>query len=98
MSTQTPEGRDRQLWLAAKKRVSFRSHLMVYLLVNAFLWGVWFFSGNTSGHDGRYPWPIWTTLGWGLGLTFHYLGAFVFHTTDAVEKEYQKLKQKNNQL
>ena len=94
MSTNTPEVRDEVLWEIAKKRASFKSHLLVYLLVNAFLWGIWYFSGNSNwvNHD-RYPWPIWTTLGWGVGLAFHFLGAYVFPRSNSVEREYEKLKQ-----
>lgn len=94
MSTNTPEGRDEALWEIAKKRASFKSHLTIYLLVNVFLWGIWYFSDNTfSGNGDRYPWPIWTTLGWGVGLTFHFLGAYVFPRSNSVEREYEKLKQ-----
>ncbi len=96
MLANTPEGRDEALWEIAKKRASFKSHLLMYLLVNAFLWGVWYFSENSySGNDSRYPWPIWTTLGWGIGVAFHYLGAYVFPKSNSVEKEYEKLKQQN---
>ena len=77
MTTLTPEGKDEALWEIAKKRVGFRSHLTAYLIVNAFLWGLWYFSDNTSRGD-NFPWPIWTTLGWGIGLAFHYAGAYIF--------------------
>jgi class 3 adenylate cyclase len=40
-------------------------HLTVYLLVNAFLVGIW---AVTSG---GYFWPVWPILGWGLGLALH---------------------------
>lgn len=45
-----------------KKRGEFRSHLVVYLLVNAFLWGIW------AVGDGGFPWPVFVTSGWGVGL------------------------------
>lgn len=95
MSTNTPEGRDEVLWEIAKRRASFKSHLFMYIIVNAFLWGIWYFSGNNSGHNDRYPWPIWTTLGWGIGVAFHFLGAYVFPKANSVEREYEKLKQQN---
>ena len=96
MSTNTSDVRDEVLWEIAKKRASFKSHLLVYLLVNVFLWGIWYFSGNSdSGNHNRYAWPIWTTLGWGVGLMFHFLGAYVFPRSNSVEREYVKLKQQN---
>ncbi len=96
MSTTTPEGKDAALWEIAQKRASFKSHLTVYLIINAFLWGIWFFSDDPdkSFNGYSYPWPIWTTLGWGIGLAFHYAGAYVFHKSNLAEKEYQKLKNK----
>lgn len=97
-----PEGKDPELWEIAQKRASFKNHAVAYIIVNAFLWAVWFFTGNHH-HEGfdiidfdsyrhNYPWPIWTTIGWGIGLAFHFAGAYVFPRTNAVENEYQKLK------
>lgn len=95
----TPEGKDPELWEIAQKRASFKSHAVAYIIVNAFLWGIWFFTGNQQrGIDignwsaKHYPWPIWTTLGWGIGLAFHFAGAYLFHKVNTVEREYEKLK------
>jgi hypothetical protein len=94
--TSTPEGKDPELWKVARKRASFRSHATTYVIVNLFLWGVWYFSAARYGTmPGHYPWPIWTTLGWGIGLAFHFAGAYVFSKSNTVEKEYEKLKNKN---
>ena len=82
--------RDPQLWEIAQRRVSFKYHLVTYIIINAFLWIVWAMSGSKNDHNDL-PWAIWPTLGWGLGLFFHFLGAFVFPKQNAVEKEYEKL-------
>ena len=94
-----PEGKDPVLWEIAQKRAGFKKHLVSYLIVNAFLWAVWLFSSSDYGdfemHNMRwahFPWPIWTTLGWGIGLAFHFAGAYVFPRSNSVETEYQKLK------
>ncbi len=96
-----PEGKDPILWEIAKKRASFKGHLTSYIIVNGFLWALWYFtSGNHDlsfgeGHWGeRLPWPIWPTLGWGIGLAFHYADAYIFPRANSVEREYQKLKNK----
>jgi hypothetical protein len=92
-----PEGKDPELWDLAQRRASFKSHLLTYLIVNAFLWGIWYFSmphQNDLRHS--YPWPIWPTLGWGIGLAFHYVGAYVFPKSNSVENEYEKLKNSKN--
>jgi hypothetical protein len=85
--------KEKLLWEIARKRAAFKSHLFTYLLVNAFLWALWFFSGR---HESGYgvPWPIWPTLGWGIGLVSHYIGAYVYPQEDAVQREYEKLKNK----
>jgi class 3 adenylate cyclase len=44
---------------------SFKTHLAAYLLVNLLLIGVWAASG------GGYFWPIWSILGWGIGVAMH---------------------------
>lgn len=87
--------KDEVLWEIAKKRASFKTHLTTYLVVNGFLWALWVFQ---SRGDSRvdYPWPIWTTLGWGIGLVFHYLAAYVYPRHNSVEKEYEKLKREQN--
>lgn len=89
------EQKDQQLWRIAKKRAAFKKHLSTYLIVNAFLWGIWFFTdGRTYG--GFMPWPAWASLGWGIGLAFNYAGAY--HNTDIenTDREYQKLKNKQS--
>ena len=94
-----PDGKDPVLWEIAQKRASFKKNLVSYVIVNVFLWGIWFFTGNQhSGIDigewntRHYPWPIWPTLGWGIGLAFHYAGAYIFPKANSVETEYEKLK------
>lgn len=89
------EEKDKALWRIAKRRAGFKKHLSTYLIVNAFFWGIWFFTdGRTYG--GLMPWPAWASLGWGIGLAFNYASAY--HNTDInnTEKEYQKLKNKQS--
>jgi hypothetical protein len=68
---------DDEIRKLAKVRASFKMHAMAYLAVNLFLAAVWFVT--SGGHSptlmdngGSYYWPIWTHLGWGLGLLLHY--------------------------
>jgi hypothetical protein len=98
-SLQTPEGKDPHLWEIAQRRASFKKHLATYIVMNLFFWAVWYFNSNDD-HGRDYPWPIWPMLGWGIGLAFHYVAAYVSHKENDVEAEYKKLieKQKNNQI
>ncbi len=45
-----------------KKRRDFSAHVVVYVVVNAAVWGIWALTG------GGYPWPIWLSGGWAIGL------------------------------
>ena len=83
-----PQGKDPHLWEIAKKRADFRSHFQTYIVVNIFLWAIWAF-GNDYDHQGL-PWPIYPTFGWGIGILFHYLGAYRTQG-NPVEREYEKL-------
>ena len=67
--------KDKQLWEIAQKRASFKRHLMTYIVVNIFMWAVWAMTGSHRYNSGM-PWPLWSTLGWGIGLAFHYFGAY----------------------
>ena len=91
------DGKDPHLWEIAKRRASFKYHLATYIVINLFLWAIWFFTGDGDDIRHKYPWPIWSTLGWGVGLLFHFLGAYVFSRDNSAEREYEKLirKKKN---
>lgn len=93
MNTQPTDQRDQDLWKQAKKRVSFRRHLAAYVIVNSFLWCMWFFTGAETDHG--FPWPVFPMLGWGIGLAFDYYGAYHSPGNDAVSREYEKLKNKS---
>lgn len=93
---QTPETKDPHLWDLAKRRASFKSHLTIYLIMSAFFWLLWYFTGGTR-HGEMLPWPIWPMAGWGIGVAFHYVSAYVSTKDNAVEREYEKLKKQQNQ-
>lgn len=82
----TPPDRDPRLWQIAQARAPFKADLVMYVLVNTFLVGVWYFTGRD------YFWPIWPILGWGLGLAIHAFRAYAWDGKDLVENEYKKLK------
>jgi hypothetical protein len=86
------EKKDDELWKLAKKRVGFKQALVVYLCVNAFLIGLWYFDTG----PGSYFWPKWSLLGWGLGLAIHYFQAFHGTALFSTENEYQKLNNRQN--
>lgn len=73
----------------AEARVGFKRHAMAYLVINIGLAAFWFVS---TGGESTY-WPVWTHLGWGIGLAFHAWG--VYGNGDAaVAREEARLREK----
>ena len=90
-----PEGKDPHLWQLAHRRASFKTHLATYIVVNLFLWALWYFTRGRYDYDygnSLLPWPVWPMAGWGIGLTFHFIGAYVSTGFNTTEREYEKLK------
>jgi 2TM domain len=89
------ENRDERLWKMAQKRADFKKRLFTYIVVNVFLWCIWLFTKQNSGGDySNIPWPIWPTLGWGIGIAFQYFDAYNKAGDSLADKEYEKLKNK----
>lgn len=83
--------KDPQLWYIARKRASFKRNLAAYLVMVAVFWIIWYLTGGSTYDDGGVPWPVWPMLGWGIGVAFHYIGAYVAHKSNDTQKEYDKL-------
>lgn len=95
-NSNTPrDPKDAQLWELAKRRTSFKYNLAMYVVFMAFFWGLWYFTAGRHG-SGGWPWPIWPMLGWGVGIVVHYVSAYVSTGMSDTEKEYHKLKDKQN--
>jgi hypothetical protein len=48
-----------------QERREFSSHLVVFIVVNAFLVAAWAITGT------GYFWPAWVLAAWGVGLVLH---------------------------
>jgi len=81
----TPQLTDEEIYRKARKRVEekkgFYIHLMIYVLVNLLVILMWAFVTGAG-----YPWFIWMTGGWGIGIVSHFLGVFVFNRTSGWER------------
>lgn len=75
----------------AEEKLGFYVHFTVYIAVNAMLFLIWLFA--TKG----FPWFLFPLGGWGIGIFFHFLSAFVFTRRlileRLTEKELEKLKE-----
>ena len=90
VSDDKSEQKDPVLWNIAKKRYGFKWNLASYIIVNSFLWILYFMTLEPGERD-MLPWPIWPTFGWGIGLAFNYVSAYAIVKSRGIEKEYQKL-------
>jgi serine/threonine protein kinase len=87
-----------------KKRSEFYSHLVVYVMINLMLWGIFLFSGSflKTVLDGQtaqaalsFPWPLIVMLGWGAGLVGHALDTFgTINREKAIDREVERERQR----
>jgi hypothetical protein len=83
---ETDELRTRAL-MALKKKAEFRSHITVYVVVNAMIIVIWAVTGR------HFFWPVFPMLGWGVGLILHGVDVYSHGPTEAqVRREMNKLR------
>lgn len=70
-----------------KAKREFKTHLAVYVIVNALLVAIWAMSG------GGYFWPIWPIVGWGVGVAFNAWSAYFEKpiSEDEIRREMDKM-------
>jgi hypothetical protein len=86
--------REQRLWQVAKARTKFQSHLLTYLVINAGLWLLWAFTTQPfeSRHHDYLPWPIWSTVFWGIGVVAQGLTAYgSLNRGERTQREYERL-------
>jgi hypothetical protein len=83
---------ERALWELAVRRLKdkqeFRSHAVAFVLVNSFLVGIWWVTGQ------GFFWPLFPIAGWGIGLGMHAWSAFgpSVATQEQIEREMERLR------
>ena len=72
----------------AEDKLGFYVHLTFFIVVNSFLFILWWLSG------GGFPWPLIVLGFWGIGLAAHAIGVYGSGriTENMAEREYQRLK------
>jgi hypothetical protein len=71
-----------------KKKRDFRTHVVIYVIVNAMLVGIWAATGA-----GLF-WPIFPILGWGIGIGANAWDVYGRKpiTEDEVQRETERLR------
>ena len=67
--TSSPEVVREEALRRLKTRRDLQAHAVTYLVVNLVIWAVWVVIALGSG--GWWPWPIFLTLAWGVGLALN---------------------------
>jgi uncharacterized ion transporter superfamily protein YfcC len=65
-----------------KNKRDFGQHVVVYVVINAFLVFIWAVTGA------GYFWPVWAIAGWGIGLVLH--GWSVFYGRSITEADIER--------
>jgi hypothetical protein len=88
----SPERLRDQALRSLKKRRDLHTHAFAYATINVIVWGVWAIIGATS--HSWFPWPLWVTLGWGIGLAFNAWDVYVHRpiTEADVRREIDRLQ------
>jgi hypothetical protein len=64
-STDSPDDARQQAIASLKGKREFTANVVSFVFVNLFMWGIWAATGM------GYPWPIWVTGPWLIGMGFH---------------------------
>ena len=71
-----------------RKKRDFRTHVVIYVIVNAMLVGIWAATGA------GFFWPIFPILGWGIGVGANAWDVYGRKpiTEDEVQRETERLR------
>ena len=75
----------------AQRKVGFIRHAVTYLIVMAALALI----NNLTW--GGYQWWLWAALGWGTGVTSHFLSAFLYQSGSLVDRVAKRELEKMNE-
>lgn len=74
------EIKDPELSRLAKKRATFKYHVLIYFIMNIFFWTMWYISLKNNSTPppvkiNTIPWPVWPMVVWGVIVVIHYFAA-----------------------
>lgn len=73
-----------------KKKADFRTHLLIYLLVNGVIVLIWALTGS------GFFWPLFVIAGWGIGLGANAVDTYLVDTPSEaqIESEMERLRRR----
>jgi len=83
---------EKKLYNKARNRAAFRIHLLIFILMNALFWVIYFFVfKGTEANNVFFKAVLFVTIAWLIILIGHNVFVRVFNST-IVEKELKKIK------
>jgi hypothetical protein len=84
------EIKDSELSKLAKKKATFKYHVLIYFIMNILFWTMWYISLKNNSTPpptkiNTIPWPVWPMVGWGVIVVIHYFTASRINYSD-IEK------------
>lgn len=74
------------------ERSALTQHAIAYLMTNLALWAIWLFTSAS------FPWPIFVTFFWGIGMLSHYVDYSNKHGRGARKREAEVESEVGRQL
>lgn len=82
-----------KIYKTASKRVGFKIHLTIFVLVNLFLWVIWFFTFRK--HEELNPVMLnaflFISIAWLIAVVAHYMIVYKWNKS-LIDKEVEKMK------
>lgn len=91
------EEEEKQIYSRARKRISFKIHLTIYILVVTFFWLLWYFLFKGGEDITFFKFTLAVTLLWFVFIISHYLIVYKLNVS-LLEKEVKRLKKRNEKL
>lgn len=95
LNKQYSEQEEKALAKKAQKRVSFKIHIIIYILANLLIWILWFFIFSKMNDVGQRQLALniflFITLVWGIFVIAHYFFVYKWNKT-YIDKEVERLK------
>ena len=88
----TPDALREQALRRLKRRRDLKAHAVVYALVNVVVWTTW--AVIAAGSHSWWPWPIFLTLFWGIGLVMNAWDVYFRRpiTEEELRREVERLR------
>ena len=85
---ETEEGKLERARAIVRRKIGFLRHFFVFVVVLA---GLAIINNVT---DGGYQWWLWVALGWGVGVSIHFLTTFLIAGGDLERRMLQREMEK----